>query len=123
MPITTSWTTFPKATGRWPTWFQQAHAADPHAKLYVNDYDIIESGGDTNSANQQLYYNQLKSLKDAGAPIGGIGFQGHFNQGNITGPEQLWTIWDHFAQLGLNMQVTEFDFNSTDEALQAAIHS
>lgn len=109
----------PEGNGAMATWLQQAHAADPYAKLYVNDYDIIESGGDTNSANQQLYYNQIKALKDAGAPIGGIGFQGHFNPSTITGPEQLWTIWDRFGQLGLNMQVTEFDLNSTDEALQA----
>ncbi|HEY4234318.1 MAG TPA: endo-1,4-beta-xylanase, partial [Lacipirellulaceae bacterium] len=109
----------PEGNGAMATWFQQARQADPHATLYLNDYDIIESGGNTNTANQQLYYNQIKALKDAGAPIGGIGFQGHFSQSNLTGPEQLWTIWDRFAQLGLKMQVTEFDVNTPDEALQA----
>ena len=109
----------PEGNAAMADWYKQAHQVDPHAKLYLNDYDIIESGGDTNSYNQQLLYSQLQTLKNQGAPIGGIGFQGHFNQSNITGPEQLWAIWNHFKQLGLNMQVTEFDFNSTDEALQA----
>ena len=118
-PITTSWTTYPKATPPWPTGYKQAHQVDPHAKLYRQRLRHHRKRRRHQLRQSATLYNQLKTLKDAGAPIGGIGFQGHFNQSNITGPEQLWTIWDRFEQLGLNMQVTEFDFNSTDEALQA----
>jgi GH35 family endo-1,4-beta-xylanase len=100
-------------------WFQRARTADPQAKLYINEWGILSSGGDTNSANQQQYYDTISYLKNQGAPIDGLGFQGHFNQSTLTGPEQLWDIIDRFQQLGLDMQVTEFDFDTNDEALQA----
>lgn len=100
-------------------WFQGARTADPQAKLYINEWGILASGGDTNSANQQEYYDTISYLKNQGAPIDGLGFQSHFNESTLTGPEQLWDIIDRFQQLGLDMQVTEFDVDTTDEALQA----
>lgn len=100
-------------------WFQQARAADAEAKLYLNDYGILTSGGGTHTADQQLYYDTIKFLQDNGAPIDGIGFQGHFSPDSLTGPEQLWTIFDRFAELALDMQITEFDLSTDDEELQA----
>ncbi len=101
-------------------WFQQARAADPNARLYLNEYGIITSGGGTDTVNQQLYYDTIEELKNNGAPIDGIGFQGHFSPGDLTGPEQLWAVFDRFDQLGLDMQITEFDIGTDDEELQAA---
>lgn len=101
------------------SWFQQVAAATS-ASLYLNEFDIIASGGSTSSSKQDEYFDTVQFLLDNNAPIDGIGFQGHFNDGSLTGPEQLWAIIDRFAALGLEMQVTEFDFNTTDEQLQAA---
>lgn len=100
-------------------WYEHARDGQTGAKLFMNDYGIISSGGDTNSFNQNLYYNTIQNLIDGGAPIDGIGFQGHFSPGSITGPEDLWTIFDRFEQLGLKMEITEFDLDTTDEQLQA----
>jgi hypothetical protein len=100
-------------------WFEKARAVDSQAKLYINEWGILSSSGDTNSANQQQYYNTINYLKSQGAPIDGIGFQGHFDESTLTGPEGIWEILDHFDELGLDMQVTEFDFDTDDEALQA----
>lgn len=100
-------------------WFEQARAADPHAKLFLNDYGILTSGGATNTANQQQYFDTLKFLIDEGAPIDGVGFQGHFSPDSLTGPEQLWDIFDRFDELGLDMQITEFDLATSNEELQA----
>jgi GH35 family endo-1,4-beta-xylanase len=100
-------------------WFQQARAADATAKLYLNDYGILSSGGGTNTVNQQVFYDTIDYLLDNGAPIDGVGFQGHFSADSLTGPVQLWTIFDRFAELGLDMQITEFDLPITDEQLQA----
>ena len=102
-------------------WFAQAAAATASSSpdLYINDFGILSSSGNTNSSNQNHYFNTIQQLINDGASIDGVGFQGHFRENEITGPEQLWTIFDRFAQLGLSMQVTEFDFETTDEQLQA----
>jgi GH35 family endo-1,4-beta-xylanase len=99
-------------------WFQQADAAT-QASLYINEFDILSSAGGTATAKQNLYFETIEYLQNNGAAIDGVGFQGHFHEGNLTGPEQLWTILDRFEQLGLDMQITEFDFSTTDEQLQA----
>jgi len=101
------------------TWFNQAAAADPNARLFLNEFGIVTSAGGTDTANQQQFFDTLQFLQNNGAPIDGLGMQGHFDMSNLTGPEDLWTIFDRFDALGLDMQITEFDFNTTDEQLQA----
>ena len=100
-------------------WFQQAEAIDPAAAGYINDFGILTSAGGTNTSNQQHYADTIQFLLDNNAPVDGIGFQSHFSEATLTGPEELWTILDRFQQFGLDMQVTEFDFNTTNEQLQA----
>jgi GH35 family endo-1,4-beta-xylanase len=100
-------------------WFERVRANDPNAVLYLNDYNILSTGGATNTAKQQFYYDTLATIKNSGAPLGGVGFQGHFNESNLAGPEQLWEILDRYAALDLDMQITEFDFDTLDEQLQA----
>ncbi len=100
-------------------WFNVAKAADPNAELYLNEYGIIASGGGTNTPSQQEYEGTIQYLIDQNAAIEGIGIQGHFDEGSITGPEQIWTILDRFDDFGLPIHITEFDFNTTDEDLQA----
>lgn len=92
------------------SWFNAARAASPGARLYVNDYGILESGNQTNTSHQQSYYDTIDGLRDAGAPIGGIGFQGHFGSANaITQPTNLLRILDRFAEFDVPLKVTEFD--------------
>lgn len=100
-------------------WFAQARTAVPDAKLYMNDFGILNSSGATNTSNQDIYFNTLQYLVSNGAEIDGIGFQGHFDAGSLTGPEQIWGILDRFDTLGLDMQITEFDFGTEDKELQA----
>lgn len=101
-------------------WFEQAALADPTAKLYLNEFGILTSAGATNTFNQQLLESQLRALQAGGAPLDGVGLQGHFSDSDLTGPVQLWEIVDRYADLGLDVQITEFDHRSEDEALQAA---
>lgn len=100
-------------------WFTQAKAVDSNASLFINDFGILTSAGGTNTSNQQDYIDRVQFLLDNSAPVEGIGFQAHFTEGTLTGPEQLWTVLDRFDQLGLKMQITEFDFGTSDEQLQA----
>ncbi|MCO6048133.1 endo-1,4-beta-xylanase [Aeoliella sp. ICT_H6.2] len=104
-------------------WFNQVKsvlaAHDSSAKLVLNEYDIVITGGATDTKSQQTFFDQLRALQQAGAAIDGLGIQGHFREGNLTGPEDLWSIFDRFAALGLGMEITEFDFGTTNRELQA----
>lgn len=104
-------------------WFNQARAADPTAKLFVNDYSILASGNLTNTSHQQYLYDQVAYLKSQGAPVGGIGFQSHFGSANArTSGDKLVQILDRYAALGVDLAVTEFDLygDGWTEASKAA---
>jgi len=82
--------------------FRAAHAADPHAVLIYNDYDI-ESG-----QKHEKTLRFLKSLLDANVPIHAVGIQGHWDLEDPT----LATIEraiQNFAALGLKVKITELD--------------
>jgi GH35 family endo-1,4-beta-xylanase len=98
-------------------WFKTSRAHDNKPTLYINDYGILAGGG-TDRAHQDAYEKTIRYLIDNGAPIGGIGFQGHFGS-RLTPPEKLLQILDRFALLGKRLKVTEFDVLVRDEALQA----
>jgi GH35 family endo-1,4-beta-xylanase len=97
-------------------WLQRARQLDPNTKLFVNDYDILEDGG-INFKHQNYYFALINWLKNNGAPLDGAGLQAHF--GRITPPDLMESIIDRYSQLPVRLGVTEFDFNSTDEQLQA----
>jgi GH35 family endo-1,4-beta-xylanase len=99
-------------------WFQLAHAADPDVKLYINDYAILASGDMLDTPHQNHYFETIKFLKDRGAPVHGVGMQGHFGS-NITSPENLLKILDRYASLGVRIKVTELDIQLADESLRA----
>lgn len=98
-------------------WFRWAREADPEARLYLNDYTML-SGGATDPARIDAFYDNVKFLIDQGAPIHGIGEQAHFGW-TLVGPERMLKILDRFASFGLPIQITEFDVAVTDEQLQA----
>lgn len=95
-------------------WFRIAKEANPNFKSYINDYGIL-SGNDV--AHQDNYHGWIKYLLEQGAPVDGIGLQGHFRA--PMPPEEVLRRLDRFAEFGLEMQITEYDFEDTDELLQA----
>ena len=82
--------------------FEYAHAADPNAVLFYNDYNT------ENPEKRQKIYSVLKGLIAKGVPINGIGLQGHWSVNNPSREELEKTI-AMFASLGLQVQVTELD--------------
>jgi GH35 family endo-1,4-beta-xylanase len=52
--------------------FKQAHAVDPEAALYVNEYAVLG-----NEEKTTQYLELLTDLQKRGAPVGGIGIQEH----------------------------------------------
>lgn len=82
--------------------FEYAHAADPKAILFYNDYNTEIPG------KRDRIYRLVKSLKDAGVPIHGVGLQGHWSVNNPS-REELEKSITMFSSLGLQVQVTELD--------------
>ena len=96
-------------------WFQTARAGDPTARLFINDFNILE--GD-DQAHQDDFAATLRYLIDQGAPVDGIGLQSHFSA-RVTPIDDLMKRFDRYAAFGKDLEITEFDINTTDEATQA----
>jgi endo-1,4-beta-xylanase len=82
--------------------FRWAHRADPHAKLFYNDYNLEFTGPKSNAA-----YDFVQQLKAQGLPIDGVGFQGHLD--TQYGYPDLQNNLERFAALGLQVSMTEVD--------------
>ena len=89
-----------------------ARAADPNAKLYLNDYNIEGSGSKSNAM-----YSLAQTLLAQGAPLNGIGFESHFIVGQV--PSSLQANMQRFADLGLDVAITELDDRMSTPASSA----
>jgi hypothetical protein len=91
--------------------FTRAAQVNPLPTLFVNDYNVVASN------ETGAYVDQINGLLNAGAPIGGIGAQGHFY-----GAVQPWLVLerlDQLAQIGLPIWITELDVGSPDPVVRA----
>lgn len=84
--------------------FEYAHAADPDALLFYNDYNT------ESPVKRAKIIKLVKSLLDKGVPIHGIGLQGHWS---IFGPneDEVARSFAEYASLGLKLQITELDIS------------
>lgn len=87
--------------------FRFAHEADPSAHLFINDFrtDVINEKSDG-------IYAIAASLVAAGAPIDGVGFQGHLVTDDVYTSDDVQANLHRFAELGLEVQFTEVDVPS-----------
>lgn len=97
-------------------WFKEARAGTQSSMLYYNDYTMFH--GTTPQSPSQKFHDIISFLLGKGAPIDGIGEQGHFI-GIPPGPADIISALDRFAKFGLPIQITEFDIDTPDEQLQA----
>jgi endo-1,4-beta-xylanase len=89
-----------------------AHAADPNAKLYLNDFNI-----EGQNAKSNAMFSLAQSLLAQGVPLNGIGFESHFILGQV--PSDMQANMQRFANLGLDVAVTELDDRITLPASSA----
>jgi endo-1,4-beta-xylanase len=75
--------------------FEEARAANPDARLVLNDFDL--------SAD---YEQLIDECLTAGIQIDAIGLQTHMHQG-YRGEEQVQGVLERFARFGLPLQLTE----------------
>ncbi|KAI0350645.1 endo-1,4-beta xylanase [Trametes cingulata] len=90
-----------------------ARAADPKAKLYINDFNIEGIG-----AKSTALKNLIKWLKSENVPIDGVGLQSHFEVGGV--PPTLQQNMEEFVALGLEVAITELDIRFTSLPPDAA---
>ncbi|KRD44597.1 endo-1,4-beta-xylanase [Cellulomonas sp. Root930] len=101
------------------TAFRAARAADPTAKLCINDYNT-----DAVNSKSTAIYNLVKDFKARGVPIDCVGFQSHLIIGQV--PSTMQQNLQRFADLGVDVRITELDIrmqtpsDATKLATQAA---
>ncbi|MGW3254539.1 endo-1,4-beta-xylanase [Streptomyces fungicidicus] len=90
--------------------FRTARAADPNAKLCYNDYNT-----DGVNAKSNAVYTMVRDFKSRGVPIDCVGFQSHFNP-NSPVPSDYRANLQRFADLGVDVQITELDIEGSGQA-------
>ncbi len=85
-------------------WYKWAKQAAPNVDLIVNEFDLFQSGNNF----YQTYINYVKKMIADGAPIDGVGMQGHFFSA-MPSFDELKKRINQVKVLGLPMSVTEFD--------------
>jgi endo-1,4-beta-xylanase len=85
-----------------------AHAADPHAKLFINDFAVEGPGRKLDGL-----VTLARDLKARGVPLDGIGLQAHTNIVGYNDEATLARTMRRFADLGLQVQITEMDVGAS----------
>ncbi|KAM0185979.1 hypothetical protein ACHAPA_011380 [Fusarium lateritium] len=98
-----------------PISFKAARKADPAAKLYYNDYNLEQNGKKTDRAIELV-----KIIQKAGAPIDGVGFQGHLIVGQTPSRTELATTLKRFTALDVEVAYTELDIRHESVPASAA---
>lgn len=83
--------------------FIRAHAADPIAILYYNEYDI-----ESNTIKYNAVKALLKNLLSKGVPVHALGWQMHVKLGSFD-PTTLLARFNAIADMGLDNYITELD--------------
>lgn len=99
--------------------FVAAHAADPSAKLYINDYGIEHEGH-----RWDAFLALVSRLKSRGVPIDGVGFESHVYQ--ATDKIDFEVFHAHIkaiSDLGLSVRISEIDVTGKDPKLQSEQYS
>ena len=114
----------PDGLGRWP-WlnfmgpeyidlaFHTAHAADPKARLVLNE-NYIEHDTPAEIGRRASFLALATRLKNSGVPITGIGLQGHLRANTPLDKPGMTKFLKQIQDLGLEIMVTELDVDDVD---------
>lgn len=93
--------------------FRWAHAADPKALLFYNDYNV--AGEDISNAKSDAVYAWVQQLLAQHVPIDGIGDQGHLDT-QYGFPTKMTDDLKRYGELGLKVAITEADVRTFVDA-------
>ncbi|HVO99044.1 MAG TPA: endo-1,4-beta-xylanase [Bryobacteraceae bacterium] len=94
----------PAGTGYVEQVFRWAHAADPNALLFYNEYNIEAPGAKFNAMMVML-----KDFVSRGVPIHGVGIQMHITTSGYPSSAGLAQNIQQITALGLQVHITEMD--------------
>ena len=103
--------------------FRWAHRADPHAKLFYNDFNI-----EGVNPKSDAVFALLTQLRRQGVPVQAVGAQGHLDT-QFPIPTGIVQNLRRFADAGMDSAITEADVRSvlpvdaTESAAQSAGYS
>jgi len=87
-----------------------AHAADPEARLFVNEYNA-----ETLNKKSDAMYEMARDFLRQGVPLNGIGMQMHV-ESDFNSFEDLSKNIQRLGRLGLEVQFTEVDVRLRDDS-------
>jgi endo-1,4-beta-xylanase len=96
--------------------FRIARAADPDAKLFINE-NLVESL----PGKRQELYDLVSGLVADGVPIDGVALQMHITEVAPI-PGVITDMVDSYKALGLEVTIAEMDVHTLDAALLAEIY-
>ena len=96
--------------------FRIAHAADPTAKLFINE-NLVEFYPE----KRQELYDLVSGMVADGVPIDGVALQMHETLAGPT-PGVLTSIVNEYKALGLDVTIAELDVHTYDPIQQAQIY-
>ncbi|MBN1123967.1 MAG: endo-1,4-beta-xylanase, partial [Sedimentisphaerales bacterium] len=100
----------------WPWMYKRTHELDPEVKLFVNEFNILSVDQAYKQVQTDEYIASIRSLLDQGAPIHGVGIQGHiWHEDILANPGILKERLDKLATLNLPIWISEFDVADDDE--------
>ncbi len=83
--------------------FEWAHAADPEARLYYNDYNLYKP---EKAAGARAL---IRGLRDKGLAVHGAGMQGHYSLDQPGDLKEFDAAIRGFGDMGLEVYITELD--------------
>lgn len=93
--------------------FRTARAADPEAILCMNDWG---NDGSVSDRTENMI-NTVRALKAEGIPIDCVGMEAHLDSESAPPYEQVMKVMQAYADIGVQVQVTEFDVQTPGSAL------
>ena len=93
--------------------FHTAHAADPKARLLLNEC-YIEHDTPGEIARRAALLALATRLKKSGVPITGIGVQGHLRGNTPLDHAGMTAFMEQVRDLGLEIMITELDVDDVD---------
>ena len=85
--------------------FEFAHAADPEAKLYYNDYNLYKP---EKAAGARAL---IAGLQQKGIAVHGAGMQGHYGLDQPEDLKEFGAAIRAFGEMGLEVYITELDLS------------